>query len=167
MQNGLEIHAGNRRDLWVDLDAPRVLREVSGNFAIQTTCVPVSAEKPDIGGLLIWRDKGNFLRLDKGTGGQNEILFLGCLDGRTIIIGRGCLPATRIFLRLEKLDDRVNALCSSDGREWFSVGHVEFPTADPVEVGLDAIGNIHRTIYHGAFPAGTAIRFESFQLFSV
>ncbi|MBI1926353.1 hypothetical protein HYR99_19175 [Candidatus Poribacteria bacterium] len=31
----------------------------------------------------------------------------------------------------------------------------------PVEVGLHAIGAIDRTIYHVAFPEGTAIRFEA------
>jgi hypothetical protein len=58
----------------------------------------------------------------------------------------------------------VNALCSVDGVEWFTVGHVEFPDDDPVEVGLHAIGNIDRLIYRGAYPDGAAIQFESFQL---
>jgi hypothetical protein len=35
---------------------------------------------------------------------------------------------------------------------------------DPVEVGLHAIGMIDRAIYHGAFPEGTAIRFEGFKV---
>jgi hypothetical protein len=65
---------------------------------------------------------------------------------------------------LERLGSRVNALCGADGKEWFTVGQVEFSVEDPVEVGLHAIGNIDRTIYHRAFPEGTAIRFESFGL---
>jgi hypothetical protein len=32
------------------------------------------------------------------------------------------------------------------------------------EVGLHAIGSIDRTLYPGAYPEGTAIRFESFDL---
>jgi len=58
----------------------------------------------------------------------------------------------------------VNALCSGDGTDWFTVGQVEFPREDPVEIGLPAIGNINRTIYPGAYPEGTAIWFASFQL---
>jgi hypothetical protein len=58
----------------------------------------------------------------------------------------------------------VNALCSADGECWFTAGHVEFPVADPVEVGLHAIGMIDRTIYPGAYPEGTAICFERFEL---
>jgi hypothetical protein len=47
---------------------------------------------------------------------------------------------------------------------WFTVGHVEFPVKNPVQIGLHAIGNIERTIYHDAYVEGTAIRFESFTL---
>jgi hypothetical protein len=70
-------------------------------------------------------------------------------------------------LRLERVGDRVNALCSADGESWFTVGHVAFPVQDPVQVGLHAIGNIDRSVYQGAYPDGTAIRFESFQLWGL
>jgi len=59
----------------------------------------------------------------------------------------------------------VNALCRADSEEWFTAGSVEFPVDDLVEIGLHAIGNIDRTIYHGAFPERTAIRFERFELY--
>ena len=180
VQNGLEIHAANGRDLWhINLSAPRMLRRVSGDLAVQTVCTPVSGEKPAIGGILLWKDKENYLRLDKGTNGEHEISFLGCLGNQDVIIGRGRLPfgpstelgagsaqdkpSDRVFLRLERSGRRVNALCSADGVNWFTVGHVPFPVEDLVQVGLHAIGSIDRSIYHGAYPAGTAIRFESFQ----
>ena len=44
------------------------------------------------------------------------------------------------------------------------MGEVEFPVADPVQVGMIAIGMIDRSIYPGAYPEGTAIRFERFRL---
>ena len=70
----------------------------------------------------------------------------------------------RVFLRLERIGVCVKALCSADGVEWFTVGSVEFPVQDSVQVGIHAIGAIDRTIYHGDYSDGTAIRFESFQL---
>lgn len=82
-------------------------------------------------------------------------------------IGSGRLPSERVYLRLERLGSKVNALYSADGVKWFTVGHVDFPFEDPVEVGLHAIGNIDRLVYHGAFPEGTAIRFESFDVWGV
>jgi regulation of enolase protein 1 (concanavalin A-like superfamily) len=84
-----------------------------------------------------------------------------------MIIGRGrldCEPGSPVFLRLERVGEQVDALCSADGKAWFSVGSVAFPVAGPLQVGLHAIGMIERTIYHGAYPDGTATRFESFQL---
>ena len=35
---------------------------------------------------------------------------------------------------------------------------------DPLEVGLHATGAIDRTLYPGAYPEGTAVRFVSFHL---
>jgi hypothetical protein len=121
-------------------------------------------QNPTIGGLLLWKDKQNYLRLDKGIRGKHEINFSGCIANKDLIIGRGRLVSERAYLRLERVGNCVNALCSADGEAWFTAGGVEFPVEDPVEVGVHAIGMIDRTIYHGAYPEGTAIRFEGFEL---
>jgi hypothetical protein len=173
VQNDLEVHAVNGRDLWdINLSAPRLLKSAPErvDWAAQTVCSPASAEKPAIGGLLLWKDQDNYLRLDRGTAGENEIAFRGCLANRDVFIGRGRLPTdppNRVFLRIERVGCRVNALCSADGETWFTVGHIEFPVEDRVEVGLHAIGSIDRTIYRGAYPDGTAIRFGSFTLWEL
>lgn len=73
----------------------------------------------------------------------------------------------RVYLRLERLGRQVNALCSADGDEWFTVGYVEFPGDCQVRVGLHAIGYIDHLVYYGAYPDGTAIRFKSFQLWEM
>jgi hypothetical protein len=179
IENGLVIHAANARDLsFINLSAPRLTRLVEGNFAVQTLCVPTSGGKPAIGGVLLWKDRQNYLRLDRGVLGEREILFSGCLANKDVVIGRGRLPETTrglpgldeqretaaVFLRLEQLGQQVKALCSADGQGWFTVGQAEFPVEGSVEVGLHAIGNIDRTIYHGAYPDGTAVRFESFHV---
>jgi hypothetical protein len=68
------------------------------------------------------------------------------------------------FLRLERTGDRVSALCSADGEHWFTVGAVTLPPKDLDQIGLHAIGKIDRAVYRGAYPHGTAIRFESFRM---
>jgi len=176
VRNGLQIHAVSGRGLWFfNWSAPRMLRSVSGDWVAQTACVPAAGKKPAIGGLVLWKDRKNYLRLDRGATGEHGILFMGCLGNRDVLIGRGRLPigksanrqvgesADRVFLRLERVGERVNAFCSADGDIWLTVGHVEFPVEDPVQVGMHAIGNIDRTVYRGAYPDGTAIRFEEFQ----
>jgi regulation of enolase protein 1 (concanavalin A-like superfamily) len=167
VQNGLEIRAANARDLWrFNRSAPRLLRAVSRDFAVQAVCRSMSADTPAIGGILLWRDKENYLRLERGVKGPHEVSFHGWLRNKAANIGRGRLATERLFLRLERRGPRVHALCSADGQHWFTVGHVELAIADPVEIGLHAIGNIDRLIYPGAYPEGTAIRFESFGLWT-
>ncbi|MBN1579380.1 MAG: DUF1349 domain-containing protein [Anaerolineae bacterium] len=164
---GLEICAANGRDMWhINWSAPRMLRQISGDFCLQTVCVPAMDDSPAIAGLLLWQDEKNYLRLDRGAFGEHEIAFLGCLDNEDVAIGRGWLRegSERIFLRLERIGNRISAFCSADGEQWYTVGYVAFPVDDPIQVGLHAIGNIDHTVYHDAYPEGTAIRFESFQM---
>jgi class 3 adenylate cyclase/two-component SAPR family response regulator len=177
VHHGLEIRAANGRDLWhLNRSAPRLLHPVSAEFAVQAVCRVASEDRPAMGGLLLWRDKEYYLRLDWGTRGPHQVSLQGrsgsqvsvrgWLGQKDVIFGRGRLPAERIYLRLERRAGTVRALCSADGRSWFTVGQVEFPVEDPVEVGVHAIGQIDRLIYPGAYPEGTAIRFESFELWA-
>jgi regulation of enolase protein 1 (concanavalin A-like superfamily) len=175
VRNGLEIYAANGRDLTdVNQSAPRILRPASGEFTVEAACAPVSDDRPPIGGVLLWCDAQNFVRLDRGTRGAFEISFGGCVEGKNVLCGRGLLPAERstdpeerIILRLERDGDRVSAFCSTDREAWFMVGSIAFPTDVRVGVGLYAIGAIDRTVYPAAYADGTAIRFESFWLWEV
>ena len=97
-----------------------------------------------------------------------DIAFMGCVDNNDIFIGRGQLRddemKERIFLRLTQRGTHVEAFCSVDGKQWWTVGLVEFPVSNSMQVGVHAIGEIDRTIYHGAYPDGTAIRFTEFKM---
>jgi tetratricopeptide (TPR) repeat protein len=162
LADGLTIHAPNCRDLWANnLSAPRLVRPATGDFAVQVTCRAAMPDRPAIGGLLLWQDKANYLRLTWGQHGPDQVTFAGALDNRNLVIGRGCLPnAGRVMLRLERRRDQVRALCSADGRQWHSVGQTAFPADGPLGVGLHAIGQIDRMMWPGAYPEGTAIRFD-------
>jgi hypothetical protein len=143
------------------------MRSADKNLIIQTICVHARQDRPAIGGLLLWKDKKNYLCLDLGRRGDREISFQGCLDNQDIILGRGLLPMDEdgeIYLRLERTGEGVSAFCSRNGENWYTVGFCYFQIKDPVQVGLHAIGMIPREIYCGAYPNGTAIRFGSFYL---
>jgi hypothetical protein len=163
------IRAANGRTLWeLNLSAPRVLRPASGDVTIQTVCQPVD-DTPAIGGLLLWQDEENYLSVNVGFWGEHQVLFEGCLDNQDTITGRGLLPhderaGQKVFLCLKRAEDNVSAFCSADGEQWFTVGKMKFSTGDLIQVGLCAFGDIDRAIYRGAYPDGSAIRFESFRL---
>jgi hypothetical protein len=171
VSDGLEIRAANGRDLLsVNLGAPRLLRSVSGDWAIQVQCAPGTTDRPAIGGLVLWMDEENYLRLDRGATGKHDLYFGGSLDNRDVLVGRGRLPhmdsgkgRASTFLRLERIGDRVAAFGSTDGEHWLTVGAVTLPQG-PVQAGMFAIGKIDRAVYRGAYPDGTAIRFKSFHM---
>jgi len=170
VHDGLDICAANGRGMWhINRSAPRVLRQTSGDFVVQAACVPAMDDRPAIGGLLLWKDKENYLRLARGILGKQEITFGGCVDDEDVGPGRGSLyeASGHVLLRLGRIGDQVKAFCSADGEQWYAVGQVAFPVQDPVQIGVHAIGDIHRAIYPGAYPEGTAIRFESFQMWKV
>ncbi|MBM3212087.1 tetratricopeptide repeat protein, partial [Candidatus Poribacteria bacterium] len=163
---GLEISAANGRGMFdIRQDAPRILREFSGDFALEVSVLPVSDEKPQIGGILVWKDKDNFLMFENGSREKREI-FMSCYaDKKWHIGGRGYLPGNEeINLRLERLGNQFSGYCSTDGKSWMLCGKLEFPAGDSVQVGLHAIGMIDRTIYCGEYREGTGTLFRNFRI---
>ena len=119
-------------------------------------------DQPAIGGLLLWQDKANYLRLTWGELGVDQVAFAGALDNRNLILGRDPCPiAGCVVMRLERQGDGVRALCSADGREWYGVGQAVLSADGPLLVGLHAIGQIDRILWPGAHAEGTAIRFAA------
>ena len=157
------------RDLWFNnVSTPRLMRPVRGDFVAETVCGVACEDRPAMGGLVLWQDARNFLRLAWGAHGPHTLDLMGCLDGRDLYLGRGCLPAERgMCLRLEHTGSMVRAFCRADGKPWFSVGEVGFPADKPLEVGVFATGMIQRWAYPDAYPDGTAIRFQTFALWQV
>ena len=165
--DGLTVWSPVARDLFYPLiNAPRMMREVDGDFAAQVTCGPACTDRPGIGGILLWQDKHNYLRLGIGVRAQDEMSLEGCIDDVDVVIGRGRLVDEPVTLRMERSADRVRSLCSADGDQWYLVGQVDFPTAEGEQIGLHCIGFPDRTIYHAPYPDGTAIRFTDFQLWN-
>ncbi len=167
LDDGLAIHAANERNFHhINRSAPRFLvREpLQGDFTIQVTCSPCEDDRPTIGGLLVWQSDQYWFCFESGGRGPEEINLRGFRDNYDVVFGRGQLNSHTKLLRLERRGDRLTAYCSSDGDTWFCAGNAEIATPYPVQVGLHAIGHINRTIYPGAYPLGTAIRFNNFYL---
>ena len=147
-----------------NLGAPRLLRPARGPFAVQTACVPSSDRRLAVGGITVWKSPRDYLRLDVGSLGPQSVAFAGCFDNRDVVVGRGMLPAGRVWLRIERAGARVNALCSSDELRWHSVGDVSFPADELLEVGLFVDGLVHPELYPRTYAAGAEMRFARFDL---
>jgi hypothetical protein len=69
------------------------MREITDDFAVEV-CVSSasdneltvrSKEKPQMGGLLVWKARDNSLRFEKGVHGQDEVRLHGYMDGKSHI----------------------------------------------------------------------------------
>ena len=153
----LEIHVGPNHDLWWgpdgrsgNMDGPRMLQPLSGDFAIETK-ITSTKEQREHGGLLIWKDENHFIRLDKTSalhGFRGDIRFETHVNRRYQAIGRGAQQSVMNFLRLERTGHDFQAYCSVDGQQWQSCGSATVLMQDPVMVGMHALcpGNIPPTV---------------------
>ncbi len=161
----ITLRAANGRDLWqLNRSAPRLLRPISGDFALAATVAVAQDDRPAMGGLLLWQDEENYLCLSWGQRRPDEISFEGNIGNRDLIFGRGKLPGDRIRLRLERSGLAVRALCCADGKQWFTAGTVTLSGGESLQAGIYAAGTIDRAVYRGAFADGTAIGFDQVQI---
>jgi tetratricopeptide (TPR) repeat protein len=167
----LEMHAAS---VYYFLDAPRLLQEISGDldtptatqskdFAVEVKLKAASDDLPSVGGFLIWKDEENYIRFEKGMHGKDEIGLSGNVDGKFDYFGRGMLASEVVYLRLERIGDRISAYCSGDGASWLTCGEVSFPAEVPIQIGIHAIGGVG--LRGGAM--ATATRFDYFKIFRI
>jgi tetratricopeptide (TPR) repeat protein/regulation of enolase protein 1 (concanavalin A-like superfamily) len=143
-----------------NFDAPRLLQEISGDFAAEVKLKAASDDLPSVGGLLVWRDRDNYIRFERGMHLKNEIGLSGSVQGEWNYFGRGMLASDTFYLRLERIGDRFSAYCSGDGQNWLTCGEVNFPAQDPIQVGIHAIGSVGLRGIHMA----AATRFDYFRV---
>jgi hypothetical protein len=136
---------------------------VAGDFALQVQCLPSTLRPLAMGGLLLWCDMTNFVRLDWGGLGPGEISCLGAVDGRRCFWGRTSTRCAQPYLRLERSGDTVRALYSEDGRQWLLVAEAEAAPGSWT-AGLIALGMVDRAIHPGAPGGGGAMRFRAIHL---
>jgi hypothetical protein len=147
-QGWLEMHVGANHDLWWgpngqggNMDAPRMVQPISGDFAIEVklTC---SAERKEHGGILVWANENQFIRLDKTSAlhaFRGDIRFETHIRRMFNLIGRGQQNSLVNYLRLERTGHEFQAFCSVDGQEWQSCGTTQVILQDPVMVGMHAL----------------------------
>ena len=137
----LEIVTISKNDLQpkANLDAPRLLRSVSGDFAIETKLGPSLDGSFQSGGLLVWKDDEDFIRFDRGTWGLDTILLQKRDGGLFQHLGDWFFRGNPTYLRLERKKGSFKALYSGDGKKWIPATQFAFEVSDPLMVGVHAI----------------------------
>ena len=169
----LEIAIPNtHHDLNADndkLNAPRVLREVTGDFTmtVQVTGTFKPSAKstnpkavPYIGaGIVVWQDSNNYVFLGRAAINRNGRLseFAAFEERewgtRGAVNNRGIQPGG-VYLRLERRNNRLLGYTSKDGRNWSRLDPMEPTYPATLKVGLYAINGCTDPI---------SVRFDNFQ----
>lgn len=153
-QGYLQMNVASGVDLWhgMNYDAPRLLQSISGDFAIVTR-MPITPQLREHGGLLVWKNRGAFLRLEKTSGPHafaGDVRFERHFPGGYQLVGRGegLARVKQLYLRIERRGNTFSGYASEDGVNWLSCGHTICSMMDPVEVGVHALcpGNIPPTV---------------------
>jgi hypothetical protein len=153
-QGYLAMNVASGVDLWhgANYDAPRLLQHITGDFAIRTR-MPITPQLREHGGLIVWKDRGAFVRLEKTSGPHafaGDVRFERHFPGGYQLVGRGAglAKVKQLYLRLERKGNTFSGFASEDGITWLSCGHTVCPMVDPVEVGMHALcpGGIPPTV---------------------
>ncbi len=153
---------GVLHDLNADIDkynAPRVLREVEGNFAIQVKVVgdfkpgpkPTNPKSLPFngGGIFVWRDSDNFIRLERGAVvRQGKVgtfsIFEEREGGSRGAVHNGQLTPGTAYLRVERRASRIFGFTSKDGKHWTQLKPIDTVWPGTLKVGLDAINSSNK-----------------------
>lgn len=170
-QGYLQMNVQPGRDLWHgnppgrggNMDAPRLVMDLRGDFALETR-IPVTPQLKEHGGILVWRHPGRFLRLEKTSGPhgfRGAVRFERHVDRVFSLVGRGpdtLINARHLYLRLERRGSQFTGFASQDGHTWTNCGTTNVGMGDPVQVGLHAL-------CPGSIPA-TTTRFDYFRVYA-
>ena len=150
---------GTLHDLNADIDkfnAPRVLREVEGNFVIQVKVVgdfkpgPKSMRAKGVpfngAGIFVWRDSDNYIRLERGAmvrGGKvgSFAVFEEREGGSSGAQHNGQLTPGTTYLKLERRGSRILGFTSKDGSHWTQLKPIDTVWPSQLKVGVDAINS--------------------------
>ena len=143
-------------------DAPRVLKEVEGDFVVQVKVTGdfkpgEESASPDTSpfngaGLLIWQNSRNFIRLERNAWWVRDAGAYACYPPLFEYHKDGQLQDTNpdgarddffkgrsTWLKLERREGKLSASYSHDGKEWTEVKQIDVELPRKVQVGVAAV----------------------------
>jgi beta-lactamase regulating signal transducer with metallopeptidase domain/regulation of enolase protein 1 (concanavalin A-like superfamily) len=147
------------------MNAPRVLKKVSGDFVIQVKLVgefkpgTISTGKgrPFNGaGILLWQSEKNYLRVERNAFWSGETLYCyppimeywhdGKYSGANEdLVEAGYFKGQTTWLKVNRQGKNVTVSISHDGKEWTDVKTFPVELGDELSVGVDALNTSDKT----------------------
>ncbi len=144
-----------------NLNAPRVLREIEGDFRLQARvdAFPLPEAGASSGGdfsftssgLLVWEDDKNFIRMDRAAVGGFPIPFVWVeqfADGKSASRQQHPIPDEPAYLRLERKGDWITFSVAEDakGTKWVEIHEVKVALPKRLLVGVLAINTTKKEL---------------------
>ncbi|HEY7310382.1 MAG TPA: protein kinase [Gemmataceae bacterium] len=135
-------------------NAPRVLREVDGDFRLQVkVCGDIQPKAAgsvpgrlscQAGGILLWSDERNYVRFERAALNRNGKIttyaaFESRANGRPSAAYQLGIPDQDTHLRLERHGNQLRAFVSADGELWRSLQNIGIDLPPKVQVGVAAV----------------------------
>lgn len=128
--------SGQGHDLYQNLNAPRMVQTVTGDFKVETKVTINPVEIYQGAGLLLWQDENNYVRLERTL--VNGINWIYRIDGnyQTLEIS---YANSITYLQMQLMGERLTSSYSEDGLTWTEIASVNFVNPGEKLVGLDLI----------------------------
>jgi regulation of enolase protein 1 (concanavalin A-like superfamily) len=137
-----------------NLNAPRILQTITGDFIATTRATAGFSQGGFRGGLLLWVDGNNFIRLERHGGGY--VIMYVFIGGTAQSSPQASVTENTVYLKLEKTGSTVKGSYSLDGAIWNALLWNDNPSctfiaADPVQVGVFAINVYKESVFSADF----------------
>jgi hypothetical protein len=122
-------------DLYMNLDAPRMMQTITGDFTISTKVTIDPQFNYQGAGLLLWQDANNYVRIERTLVSGIDVWYR--LNGQFGGSEEPYSASPTIYLKILRIGDRTEALYSEDNVTWISL-HVfgGFFLSESIQAGL-------------------------------
>ena len=138
------------------LNAPRIVREVEGDFSVQVKVLKFPL--PDAGvettgmhtfvsaGLLVWKDEKTFFRVERAAVGTSPFAYVGgYFDAKSACHEVQPLDDTATIVRVERKGKKlIFSAQAADSANWSDLFSGEFELPAKLQVGVESVNTINR-----------------------
>jgi hypothetical protein len=128
--------SGPDHDLYENLNAPRLLQNVQGDFTVTTMVTIYPEYNYQAAGLLYWQDADNYVRLERTLVSGIDLLYRIRGEYKAVEISFFTSPT---FLMFEMSGLTLQGFYSEDGDNWTSIEPVQVPLSSHAQIGIDVV----------------------------
>jgi regulation of enolase protein 1 (concanavalin A-like superfamily) len=135
------------------LNAPRIVREVEGDFTIQVKVLKFPFPAGDTtgqftfvsAGLLVWNDGKEFFRVERAAVGVPPFAYAaGILDGKNVLHQARELADSDAFFRAERKGKKLTfSVRAAEETDWTELLSESFELPAKLQVGVHAVNTIN------------------------